>query len=193
MLSARSLPLALNWRANFNSIHAFMPTNTDSPSAEAILPDDSSLVDDNELLMRRIRKRLGDYDSTRSPPLQESAFLPSKHDDTGLSLNRRVSEDHPGFLTPIGLIEACPVPSIRETCGVIEILTEAARRIGLQVIPKPASTPGHVEIPEINYPEFEGAKSTEGTRAQIRIWVAQLIEVASVLIPPGKRPKLPDE
>ncbi|MCE9531003.1 MAG: hypothetical protein K8T89_07750 [Planctomycetes bacterium] len=142
--------------------------------------------------MRRIRKRLGDYDVNRSPILQEGAFHPSKNDETGLSLNRRASDIHPGFLTPQSLIDACTVPSIRDTCGVVELLTELVRQIGLNVVPKPSTTPGHVEIPEINFPEFEGEKSTEETRGRIRVWIAQLIGITKVLIPPGKNRKPQD-
>ena len=76
--------------------------------------------------------------------------------------------------------------NLREKCGVCAVLVEAAQAIGLVVQPDPIlpDDPGHVVLPQINYPEFDG--SPEG-RQRILVWVGQLIELASqrTLIVPG--------
>ena len=129
----------------------------------------------DELLMRRIADR--QYRRHRQPPLQEAAFLPRKLDVSGISLARRQSTAYPHFFTPQQLKESVENKSFRETCGVVEVKKDFVASIGLSVRPEEdPRIPGHVVIPELNHPEWEGDKSTPETRAQIRIWVAQLVD-----------------
>ena len=150
-------------------------------------PDDLLPVEGGELLMRRILKRLAEYDREKSPPLQIWAFLPTKRDIDGLSLNRRICDQHKTFLTPESLKNWYEVPvNIRETCGVVAVLASAAREIGLTVKADPATTPGHVLIEEINWDDFAGARHTNVSRERIFEWALQLTRNADVLIAPGK-------
>lgn len=166
-----------------------MPTETTQTPSGDPLPDDSLPVDDNESLMRRVLKRLAEYDRGKTPPLQAGAFLPTKRDNDGLSLNRRVSVQYKSFLAPDGLKNWHEVPeSIRETCGVVAVLAKVAREIGLTVKPDPATTPGHVLIEEINWNQFAGVDQTEASRERIIEWALQLARHAEVLIAPGKTP-----
>ncbi len=137
--------------------------------------------------MRRILKRLAEYDREKSPPIQIAAFLPTKRDIDGLSLNRRISGQHKTFLTPENLKNWHEVPdNIRETCGVVAVLATSAREIGLTVKTDPAGTPGHVLIEEINWDDFAGDRHTNESRERILEWALQLIRNADVIIAPGK-------
>jgi len=150
-------------------------------------PDDLLPVEGSESLMRRILKRLVEYDREKSPPIQIAAFLPTKRDVDGLSLNRRISNQHKTFLTPESLKNWREVPdSIRETCGVVAVLAIAAREIGLTVKTDPATTPGHVLIEEINWDDFAGDRRTDESHDKILGWALQLTRNAVVLIAPGK-------
>lgn len=169
-----------------------MPTEPSQPGSDAASPDDSLRVEDGEALMRRVLKRLAEYDRGKTPPLQAGAFLPTKRDNDGLSLNRRLSDQRRSFLTPEGLKNWHEVPdNIRETCGVVAVLAEVARDIGLTVKPDPATTPGHVLIEEINWDQFAGDQHTDASRERIIGWALQLAKRADVLIPPGKPPTAP--
>src|SRR5689334_19059240 len=111
-----------------------MPTEPMQPTPGDPSPDDSLPVDGGEELMRRVLKRLAEYDRGKTPPLQAGAFLPTKRDGDGLSLNRRLSPHRTTFLTPQQLKNWHEAPdSIRETCGVVAVLAQVAREIGLTV------------------------------------------------------------
>ena len=104
-----------------------MPADSTQSSSGAPFPDDCLPVDNIEILMRRILKRLAEYDRGKTPPLQAGAFLPTKRDNDGLSLNRQLSEHRKSFLTAESLKNWHEVPeNIRETCGVIAILAKFA-------------------------------------------------------------------
>jgi len=145
-------------------------------------------VRSEELLLRRILPRKLYYRATSAPPIQETAFWPGPRDRDGLSLFRRRSEAFAHFLDEWEFKAACTHPdaNLRENCGVCAVLAEAARDIGLEVRPDPIvpDDPGHVVLPQINFPAFDG--SIEGRR-RILVWVGQLIELASqrILIAPG--------
>lgn len=164
-----------------------MPTEfTQAPSGDPS-PDDSLPVEDGEQLMRRIPESKSTYARKQTPPLQAGAFHPRRSDTDGLSLNRRVSEQHTSFLTPEGLKNWHEVPeSFRLTCGVVAVLTAVARQIGLTVKPDPTTTPGHVLIEQINWDDFAGDRRTDASREQIIGWAVQLAKHAEVLIHPGK-------
>ena len=161
-----------------------MPTQAESTSA-AESSDDN--VRPDELLMRRLLLRKTIFRAASSPPIQEGAFQPGKNDRHGLSLSRRRTSLNAHFLDEWQFKKSCTHPDtkLRDSCGVCAFLTEAAREIGLRVQPDPTTDdPGHVILPQINYLSFENSDSD---RAQIRIWINQLIEHASklLLIPPG--------
>lgn len=164
-----------------------MPTEPAQPPNERTTMADSSEVQDHEELLRRILRRLAEYNGNLNPPLQAGAFHPTKRDIDGLSLNRRYSDAHPTFPTP----EVCKnwpeVPqNIRETCGVLGIFASGVRSVGLTIEPNPATLPGHVLIPELNYNRFEGTLSTDDSRLQIIAWALQLSRLARIHISPGK-------
>ena len=151
------------------------------------ISDDLLPVEGSESLMRRILKRLVEYDREKSPPIQIAAFLPTKRDIGGLSLNRRMSDQHKIFLTPESLKNWHEVPeNIRETCGVVAIIASVAREIGLTVKTDLATTPGHVLIEEINWNDFAGDRRTDESHDKILGWALQLTRNAVVLIAPGK-------
>ena len=103
-----------------------MPTEPSSAGSDQ--PDDLLPVGGDETLMRRVLRKLNEYDCGKAPPLQAGAFFPTKRDDTGLSINRQVSSEHPQFLSSEQLKHWHEVPEgIRETCGVLSILTASVR------------------------------------------------------------------
>lgn len=171
-----------------------MPTTpaTEPPAEQEprVLPT----VSPDELLMRRVLNQPKQYKSGRPVPLQEGAFLPGKRDDTGLSLTRRQSEARPEFLTPDGFKARCSDPKIRETAGVVQLLTSRVTALGVTVNPDPVlpdpdkgvpGDSGHVLLPEINFLDFAGPTSTEETRSRIRLWAAELVPLAEAVILPG--------
>jgi len=155
-----------------------MPTEPTEPALDDTVP-----VGGNEVLMRRVLKRLVDFDRGKTPPLQAGAFLPNKRDNDGLSLNRQVTDHYKHFLTADGLKNWHEVPeNIRVTCGVVAVLAEVARDIGLTVNPDPSTTPGHVLIQEINWNQYAGDATTDASRLKIEEWALQLAKRANVLI-----------
>jgi hypothetical protein len=153
-----------------------------SSSSDDLLP-----VDHAEVLIRRVLKRLNEYDRGKTPPLQAGAFFPTKRDDDGLSMNRRNTPEHPQFLTPEQLKNWHEVPEgIRQTCGVLAISTSIVRNSGLTVTPSPASTPGHVIIEELKWGDFEENEHNDQKRTQIMAWALQLAKQADMPILPGK-------
>lgn len=151
--------------------------------------DDQTPVADSETLIRRILKRLPDYNREKTPPLQAGAFFPTKRDDDGLSMNRRVSSEHPQFLDAEQLKNWHEVPDgIRETCGVLAISAATVREVGLTITPNPSSSPGHVLVEEINWADFEENEANDEARTRILGWALQLAKRADILIAPGKPP-----
>ena len=137
--------------------------------------------------MRRLLLRKAHYRSNTTPPVREAAFWPRPNDDKGLSLSRRRSELFGHFLTEWQFKAQCTYPefNLADRCGVCAFLAETALSIGLKVLRAPTPTdPGHLLLPQINYPNFEGS---EQSREEIRVWINQLIEAASrhILIEPG--------
>lgn len=137
------------------------------PDPDASESSDHLAVEDHETLMRRLLKRLAEYNRDKTPPLQGGAFHPTKRDTDGLSLNRRLSDQFASFLEPSDLKNWHQVPEgIRDTCGLVAVLAKQARDLGLTVEPDPASTPGHVLIKEINWEEFAGDGHTDISRTE---------------------------
>lgn len=143
---------------------------------------------DDELLMRRLLPRKEHFRKRHSPPIQERAFWPGPRDLDGLSLSSRRTERDPGFLDEHQFQSACTHPDekMRNGCGVVAILAETARAIGLEVKPDPIlpEDPGHVLLPQINIRDFDGPIES---RRRILEWIGQLIDAASqrILIAPA--------
>ncbi len=164
-----------------------MPTEPEEPPA---MPAPGvTAVNTKELLMRGVLNQPKQYDSRRQVPLQEGAFLPRKVDNTGLSVSRRQSDTHPEFLTPEQLKTRCRAHR-PETSGVIQVSGKQLEELGLRIQPDPVEAnaetgiladPGHSLLPDINFVDF----ATDIGRERIRVWAAQLVEIAQVAIAPG--------
>ena len=147
-------------------------------------------IRNDESLMRRVLAMKSHF-RTQKTPLQEQAFQPRKDESEGISISRLCSLLNPDFLGEWQFKANCTVKDdrLRDTCGVVAVLAQAARELGLKVVPDPMlpEDPGHALFPQINFPDFEGNRRTDESYAQIRIWINGLIELASrrILIAPG--------
>ena len=82
-----------------------------------------------------------------------------------------------------------PDEKLRLGCGVCAVPADKAMTAGLRIVADRTETdPGHVLLPDINYPDFEGKDHTDESTVRIRIWIAKLIEAVELVIPPGTPP-----
>ena len=161
-------------------------------------PSPSDPVADGELLLRWLLATKKHYRANQTPPILEVAFQPRKQDDKGLSVSRRRSDANTEFPDEweFKRRNRHPDPNLQVTCGVCAVLVRAARDLGLRVDPDPivdeatgeVRDPSHALIVDINFIDFEGEGTTQEKRERIRLWIAQLIDLAKdrILIPPGK-------
>jgi hypothetical protein len=157
-----------------------MPDDAERVPASATLSE-LDPVQPTEELLRRVLYGTKKYNPSKSPPIMLGAFMPSRRDTDGLSLNRTACGVDAHLLK-----EAAP-ESIREKCGVIAILASTILEAGLEIRPDPieGELPGHVLLPQLNYQDSESAD--EATRNRIRAWSQTLAARAYRLIEPLKK------
>ncbi|MBN1345415.1 MAG: hypothetical protein JXQ73_22165 [Phycisphaerae bacterium] len=112
-------------------------------------------IDDDEILYRRIPVSQGWYDSAKHPPVNSQAFMPTKHDEDGISLWRAKYKT---------VEEAAQGPSGK---GYFVAILRAGdiRREGIQATPTPElAGPGHVSLPDLNYKDRRTDKVLEAAR-----------------------------
>ncbi len=122
-------------------------------------------VTPGEILLRTIPNSRGYY--TPEAGIQRLSFEPRPLDDDGISLFRL------NFLTPEKLASDNTHP--KGVC-VAAIPAQAFFGNGLTILPTPSKLPGHVSVPELNYPRWRGADKADKTI--LKDWMVALAHAA---------------
>ena len=106
------------------------------------------LIDDDELLYRRVSVRSGWYDPETNILLR-TAFNPSaERDQTGISLDRARSDKHPHFRT----IEQAATGPSPDGYYIAVFRVGDLRAHNIEVVAKPVEhNPGHAELPDLRH------------------------------------------
>ena len=102
--------------------------------------DGTELIDDDELLYRRILVSSGYY-SPDTETISSQAFAPSKEDASGLSVSRAKYKS----------AKDAAHGRNGKPAHVAVLRASVLRALGIQVVPKPLpDDPGHAEMPDLN-------------------------------------------
>jgi hypothetical protein len=114
--------------------------------------DTIELVDDGEMLYRRIPVSTGWYQPDKQPPLEPEAFRPTRSDTTGISVSRekynsleQAARGQPGKDYYVAVFRAGDL-----------------RAAGLEVTARPVEgNPGHAEIANLRYETRKSRQAIE--------------------------------
>lgn len=106
--------------------------------------DGSEAIADEEILYRKISENSGWYEPGKEQPVAQQAFMPMKHDETGVSLWRAKYKSAEAAATEFG--------KAGRRYYVVVLDAGVLRRHGIEVAPRPhEGGPGHASIPLLNY------------------------------------------
>lgn len=119
--------------------------------------NDSTAIDDKELLYRKVSVNSGWYDPDRSE-LKPDAFKPRSDDTEGISIDRAASSAHPEFRS----VEEAAVGQSARGYYVAVLIVGDLRAEGFTIVSDSIErNPGHVLLTDLTYKNRKTTRSRE--------------------------------